>query len=154
MFGTGGAKTDSELWIALRAHGGRRAMKNRAMVGLVCVVLLAAGALVAADAAVKPEKGVIVGTAVELSTYAIQGLGEGSTDAMVARCEQGFPVGIVDEETGAVWVCIYRSNAPASGIGTANETMQEFMGKKVAAQGLKYAAKGVNVLRLSVISEY
>jgi hypothetical protein len=130
------------------------AMNKRALVGLMCVGLLAAGALVAADVAAKPEKGVIVGTAVELSTYAMQGLGAGSTEAMLARCEQGFPVGILEEETGTIWVCVYRSNAPASGMETANETMQEFMGKKVAAQGLKYAAKGVNVLRLSVISEY
>jgi hypothetical protein len=129
-------------------------MNNRVLAGLMCVGLLAAGAFVAADVAAKPEKGVIVGTAIEISTYATQGLGEGSTDAMVARCEQGFPVGIVEAETGTVWVCFYRSNAPASGMETANETMQEFMGKNVAAQGLKYAAKGVNVLRLSVIGEY
>jgi hypothetical protein len=129
-------------------------MKNRTLVGFVFVAMFATAALVAGDAAVTPEKGVIIGTAVELSTYAMQGTGEGSSDAMLARCQQGFPVGIVEEETGIVWVCVYRSNAPASGMETANETLQEFMGKKVAAQGLKYAAKGVNVLRLSVLSEY
>ncbi len=129
-------------------------MNTHRLVVLMCVGLLVAGALVAADVAAKPEKGVIVGTAIELSTYAAQGLGEGSAEAMGARCEQGFPVGIVEEETGTVWVCFYRSNAPASGMEPANKTLQDFMGKKVAAQGLKYAAKGVSVLRLSVISEY
>ena len=129
-------------------------MRNRTLVGFVFVTMFAVGALVAGDAVITPEKGVIIGTAVELSTYASQGLGEGSAEAMSARCEQGFPVGIVEEETGTVWICFYRSNAPASGMEPANKTLQEFMGKKVAAQGLKYAAKGVNVLRLSVISEY
>lgn len=129
-------------------------MNYRVTVAIAMTAILGLVAYVAADATVKPERGVVIGTAVEISTYATQGLGEGSTDAMVSRCAQGFPVGIVEEETGKVWICIYRDNAPASGLETANKAMQEFMGKKIAAQGLKYEAQGVNVMRLSVISEY
>ena len=121
---------------------------------VAAIAVIALGALVSADSAVTPQKGVIVGTAVELSTYAMQGIGEGSAEAMAVRCEQGFPVGIVEEDSGTVWICVYRDNAPASGMEPANKAMQEFMGKKVAAQGLKYEAQGVSVLRLSVISEY
>jgi hypothetical protein len=129
-------------------------MKTRLIVALALVAILGSAAYVSADAAANPQKGVIVGDAVELSTLAMQGMGEGSGEAMVSRCEQGFPVGIVEEETGKVWVCVYRNNAPASSLETANAAMQQFMGKKVAAQGLKYETKGLNVLRLSVISEY
>jgi hypothetical protein len=129
-------------------------MNARVLVALVSSVSLVVGALVAADVGAKPQKGVVVGTAIEISTYAMQGTGEESVEAMLARCEQGFPVGIVEEESGKVWVCFYRDNAPASGVEPANRAMQDFMGKKVAAQGLKYEAQGVNVLRLSVISEY
>jgi hypothetical protein len=129
-------------------------MKRQVLITVAVAAVLASVAYVAADAVAKPERGVIVGTAIEISTYAMQGADEGSTEAMVSRCEQGFPVGIVEEETGTVWVCVYRDNAPASGMGPANKAMQAFMGKKVAAQGLKYPAQGVSVLRLSVISEY
>lgn len=111
-------------------------------------------AYVAADAAVAPDKGVVIGTAIEISTYATQGMTEADIPAMVSRCEQGFPVGILEDETGEMWVCIYRSNAPASALETGNKHLQGFMGKKVTAQGLKYKAKGVNVMRLAVISEY
>jgi hypothetical protein len=111
-------------------------------------------AYVSAEAASAPEKGMVVGTVIEISTYATQGTSEKDIPAMVSRCEQGFPVGIVDEATGDVWVCIYRNNAPASGLETANKVLGPYMGKKVSAQGLKYKAKGVNVIRIAVISEY
>ncbi len=124
---------------------------------LICIAFIAACgtvAYVAADAAVAPEKGIVVGTAIEISTYATQGMTEKDIPAMVARCEQGFPVGILDESSGEVWVCIFRSSAPASGLETGNKRLQEYMGKKISAQGLKYKTKGVNVLRMAVVSEY
>lgn len=128
-------------------------MKKTLMV-IVLAAVLGTVAYVSADAPVQAEKGVVIGTAIEISTYATQGMSEADIPAMVSRCEQGFPVGILEDETGEVWVCIYRSNAPASALETGNKHLQEFMGKKVAAQGLKYKAKGVNVMRLAVISEY
>ena len=53
-----------------------------------------------------------------------------------------------------MWVCVYRNNAPASHLELANKHVTEYIGKKVTVQGLKYKAKGVNVIRMSVISEY
>lgn len=129
-------------------------MNTRFLITLAVSSVLVAGSLVAAEVTSKPQKGVIVGTAIELSSYAMQGADDGAADAMIARCEQGFPVGILEDETGKVWVCVYRDNAPASGMVPANKAMQAFMGKKIAAQGMKYEAQGVNVFRLSVISEY
>ena len=118
----------------------------------VIVASFAAAALVYAQAA-KPEKGVLVGTVVELGTYAMQGIGEEHTAAHKARIEEGFPVGVVTDE-GEVWVCVFRDNAPASHLEPANKHMAEYAGMKCAIQGLKYAAKGVNVIRVSVLSEY
>lgn len=129
-------------------------MKKLALILVICISMLSAVAYVSADVAQKPEKGIIVGTAIEISTYAMKGIDEGSTEAMRNRCELGFPVGILDDETGQVYVCVYRNSAPASGLELANDVMVELMGMKVAAQGLKYRAKGAYVLRLSVISEY
>lgn len=120
------------------------------------VIILSAVAYVAADvdAGISPEKGMVVGTAIEISTYATQGMTEKDIPAMASRCEQGFPVGILDEATGEVWVVIFRSNAPASALETGNKQLQPLIGKKVSAQGLKYRTKGINVMRLAVISEY
>ena len=119
-------------------------------------LVLSAVAYVAADidTSITPEKGIVVGTAIEISTYATQGMTEKDIPAMASRCEQGFPVGILDDSTGEVWVVIFRSNAPASALETGNKQLQPLIGKKVTAQGLKYRARGINVMRLAVISEY
>lgn len=103
----------------------------------------------------KPEKGVLVGVAVELSTLAMQGLEyEGFGEASKTRAEQGFPVGILEEDTGEIWVAVYRDPAPASHMETANHHLAPYMGKKVAVTGLKYKIGNLNVIRCSLISEY
>jgi len=119
----------------------------------IIVTALTSAAWVAADSVAKPERGIVIGQAVELSTHAMNPEGD-LTEAMRARCEQGFPVGIIEEDTGELWVCVYRSSAPASPLETANAELLPLMGKKVAAQGLKFRKDGINVLRLSVVSEY
>ena len=96
----------------------------------------------------------MVGNAIEITTYAMKGLGEEHAAGGRQRAEHGFPVGILEEETGEIWVCVYRNTAPASHLETANKVMAPFIGQKVVVQGLKYRAKGVNVIRVSVISEY
>ena len=55
-------------------------------------IVLSAVAYVAADidTAITPEKGMVVGTAIEISTYATQGMTEKDIPAMASRCEQGF----------------------------------------------------------------
>ena len=127
---------------------------KKSLIAIALISSIGTVAYVAAEAVATPEKGIVVGTAIEISTYATQGMSEKDVAAMVARCEQGFPVGILDEATGDVWICIFRNNAPASALETGNKHLQEFMGKKVSAQGLKYKAKGVNVMRVAVVSEY
>lgn len=129
-------------------------MNKKAVIAVTAVAILCSVAFVSADIQAKPTKGVIMGTAIEISTYAMKGSDEDSVDAMVKRAKEGFPVGIIEEETGTLWVCVYRSSAPASALETANDEMLPLMGKKIVAQGLKYQADGVNVLRMSVISEY
>lgn len=131
-------------------------MKSKYFVLCACAVAaVSAGAWVfAQDAAPKGEKGIIVGDIVELGTFAMQGYTPDLVAAHKARIEEGFPVGLVEEGTGEVWVCVYRNNAPASHLELANKHVAEYIGKKVTVQGLKYKAKGVNVIRMSVISEY
>jgi hypothetical protein len=115
------------------------------------VASLAVGTFVHAQA--KPQKGVLVGTVVDIGSYAMLGMSEDQIPAHKARIEEGFPVGVIDED-GKMWVCVYRDNAPASHLETANKYMADFAGMKCAIQGLKYEADGVNVIRVSVISEY
>ena len=107
-----------------------------------------------ASAAPKAVKGVLVGDAIEISTYAMKGPGEEHFEGGKHRAENGFPVGILEDETGIVWVCVYRDSAPASHLETGNESLAPYIGQKVVVQGLKYTAKGANVIRVSVISEY
>lgn len=115
---------------------------------------LSAMAYVSAQEAAKPEKGVMVGDAIEITTYAMKGHSEEHFPGAKHRAEAGFPVGILEDETGVIWVCAYRNTAPASHLETANKVMAPFIGQKVVVQGLKYRANGVNVIRVSVISEY
>lgn len=131
-------------------------MKRKYSILFVCAAMvLSAGAFVfAQDAAPKGEKGIIVGDLVEIGTYAMQGYTPDLVAAHKARIEEGFPVGILEDETGEMWVAVYRNTAPASHLELANKHVAEYVGKKVTVQGLKYKAKGVNVIRMSVISEY
>ena len=129
-------------------------MKYLTLATVVIVSLFTIIAYVSAGTAPKGEKGILVGDVVDITTYAMQGLGEENVAAFKNRAELGFPVGIVEEGTGRVYICVYRNPAPASGLQLANDVLAPYMGIKVAAQGLKYHAEGVNLLRLSVISEY
>lgn len=128
---------------------------KRVYVALSAAVIasFAAAALVYAQGGVKAEKGVLVGTVIDIGTYAMHGVGEEHVAAHKARIEEGFPVGILAED-GSIWICIYRDNAPASHLEPANRHLAEYAGIKCAVQGLKYEADGVNVIRVSVLSEY
>lgn len=119
--------------------------------GAVAMVLTAVSYV---SAQAKPQKGVLVGTVVEISSYAMKGLGEDTIEGHKSRAEHGFPVGLIEDETGVLWVCTFRSSAPASHLETANKHLAEYMGQKVAMQGQLYRAKGANVIRMSVVSEY
>lgn len=106
------------------------------------------------NAGVEEEKGLVIGHAIEISTYITKGLSPETIEEMKNRTEQGFPVAIIEQDTNELWICIYRNNAPASGLEPGNQKMQEFMGMEVVAQGIKYTENGVNLMRFGNISEY
>lgn len=120
----------------------------------VAFVAILATAVLKVNAEIEPEKGILVGQVVELSTLAMTGDMEANLEAAKARAEEGFPVALIEEETGAMWILVYRNSAPASHLELANKHVQEYMGMQVVVQGLKYAKDGVNVIRFSTISEY
>lgn len=129
-------------------------MKNLTLAAALVLSIFTAVAFVSAGEAPEATKGIIVGNVIDLTTYAMKGPGDDNIEAYKNRAVLGFPVGIVEEETGRVYVCVYRNPAPASGLQLANDILAPYMGMKVAAQGLKYHAKGINLFRLSIISEY
>ena len=123
--------------------------------GVLGTIFVFGGAAYVNAQAAKPEKGVIVGLAVEISTYVMKGPeADGFSETCTSRSEQDFPVAIIEEETGDVYFCIYRDPAPASHTVKANKILTEYMGQKVVVQGLKYKRNGINLIRVSVISEY
>lgn len=129
-------------------------MKYCTLATVIIASLFTAVAYVSAGEAPVAVKGIIVGDVIDITTYAMKGQSGDNTEAYKSRAGLGFPVGIVEEETGRVYICVYRNPAPASGLQLANNVLAPYMGMKVAAQGLKFHADGVNLLRLSVISEY
>ena len=131
-------------------------MKKLIVITLCLVAAVLSGAAyVHAQDAPKPEKGVLVGECIALANYAMRGdRGEDAAEPGKYQAEQGFPVGIIEEETGDVFIAVWRNSAPASHLETANKAFAELMGKKVAVQGLIYRQKGLNLIRASLISEY
>ena len=108
-----------------------------------------------AGADVTPEKGMIIGEVVELTAYAM--IGSDSEDYLktaMSRAEHGFPVAVIEEDTGKLWIPAYRHSAPASHLELANKHLVDLIGKKAVFQGLKYEYNGINVIRFSVASEY
>lgn len=129
-------------------------MKTKLLImTLVLGVALSLGVM-QVTAGTQGEKGIVVGDAVELSTVGMKGLSPDVIDEMKSRAGQGFPVGIIEEETGTLWICVYRNSAPASGMQPANAILADYLGTKVVVQGLKYKNSGVNVIRFSNVSEY
>lgn len=102
----------------------------------------------------KAEKKLIIGDVIELSTFAMKDEEEDLTGATRSRLEQGFPAAIVEDETGDVYVAVYKNPAPASKLERGNEHLLEFVGKKVVANGLVYERNGIKVIRMSLVSEY
>lgn len=131
-------------------------MKKLVALSLVAVIAVSTAAVVSAqNDGPKPEKGMIIGTAVELSTYGMKDMEGGDmAEAMRSRAEQGFPLGIIEEETGELWIPVFRHTAPASPLETANTKLTPLMNKMVAMQGLMYKQGNVNVIRFNLVSEY
>ena len=120
----------------------------------VAVLAIFATAVVSVSAAPKPVKGILIGQIVELTTLSMTGDVKTNLETAKSRAEHGFPVGLIEEETGTVWMLAYRSAAPASHLEVANKHVQEYMGMKVVMQGLQYKNGGVNTIRFTTVSEY
>ena len=91
------------------------------------VIAMVFSAVTYVSAQAKGEKGVLVGTVIEITSYAMKGLGEETIEGHKNRAEHGFPVGLLEDETGVVWICTFRSSAPASHLETANERLIEYI---------------------------
>lgn len=131
-------------------------MKNKWMVAVSgLAVALCAIAYVSASAEPKPVNGTIIGVVIDIADYAMFGrLGEEHADSGKYRAEHGFPIGILEEETGTVWIAVYRLPVPAAGLQTANSTLAPLMGQQIVAQGLLYRAPGVSLIRVALAREY
>lgn len=111
----------------------------------------------AIDFAEYPKRGIIIGNVIELSTYAMMPNEDGTEkyiEASRARAEQGFPVGIVEEGSGEVYLAFHKPTAPASSMTPANGKLAPLMGKRIVAAGLRYKKDGVSVFRITVMSEF
>lgn len=130
-------------------------MKKVHIAWMAAVVLTLALSSATIAGTPKAEDGMIIGEVIDITSYAMfNRTGAENADAGKYRVEHGFPVGILEDGTGDIWIAVYRIPVPAAGLQTANATLLPHVGNKIVAQGLKYRAKGVNVVRLSLVSEY
>lgn len=96
----------------------------------------------------------LMGEVIDIAGYAMRDArGEEGAAAGKFRANGGFPVGILEAETGEIYVAVYKDPAPASSLRPANSLLAELMGKEVVVRGKVYRAKGVNVVEISVASE-
>ncbi|GEM_PF-2280503 len=124
--------------------------------GAIVAALIGVGMILGSAAlAQRQQRVTVVGDVVDLVGLAMRGQGGDYTaEAMKFRVEHGFPVGLIEEESGAVYLVVYRDPAPAAHLETANKTLLPFVGKKVAAQGRIYEGKGYKVLEVAIVGEY
>ena len=108
-----------------------------------------------AQQAPKPETGMIVGEVIDVTTYTMKGArGKDMEEAGKYRANLNFPIAIIEEATGDVFIAVYKNPAPASELDMANRILMEWMGKKVTAQGRIYRAPGINLIEIRVAHEY
>jgi len=130
-------------------------MKKIACIALAFAVAAGVMTHVNAEVKVEQEKGIVVGEVIDLVNYAMYGrMGEDHVEECNYRAENGFPLGVLEEETGTVYVAVFRLPVPAAGLQTANAALTPYMGQKVVVQGLKFHAPGLDMIRVSAIGEY
>lgn len=127
---------------------------KKILVVFAAIAIAATASVGIVAAADKAEKKLVIGDVIELSTFAMKDEGEDLVGATRSRLEQGFPAGILEDETGDVYVAVYKNPAPASSLERGNEHLLEYVGKKIVANGLVYERNGIKVIRLSLVSEY
>ena len=119
---------------------------------LLILVAVALGGVVYSQGL--PKRSTVMGEVIDIAGYTMKGaMGEEHAEAGQFRAENGFPVGILEDESGAVYVALYRNPAPASSLETANKILAPLMGKKVVAQGRVYKKEGIQSIEIAVVSE-
>jgi hypothetical protein len=127
---------------------------KKVIMALSVFAVAAAASVSMVSAQDKAEKKLVIGEVIELSTFAMKDEGEDQVEATRSRIEQGFPAAILEDETGDIYVAVYKNPAPASSLERGNEHLLEYVGKKVVANGLVYERNGMKVIRMSLVSEY
>ena len=130
-------------------------MKKWLSVCIAAVLVLGATVYVAAQGQPgKLRKGMVLGEVVDIFGYISRGaMGERYAEAGKFRAEKGFPVGILEDETGKLFIAVYKNPAPASGVETANKKLAELVGKKAIAQGQIWEKDGLQAIQIRVVSE-
>lgn len=130
-------------------------MKKMHLFVAATLVLSVAWAFTAPAGTPEPKEGVLIGEVVDIAGYGMFGrLGKENSEAGQYHSSHGFPVGILEEETGDLWIALYRLPVPAAGVQTANAILTPHMGTMVVVQGVQYRRPGLNLIRLSLVSEY
>ncbi len=130
-------------------------MKKLAVAGALAVLVLGLALYNGVEAAPKGEKIMVIGEVIDIANFAMKGWsGEEYAEAGQHHAEKGLPLGILEEETGKLVIPVYKNPAPASTLESANKLLEPYMGKKVVVQGLKYSKQGIDVIRISIVSEY
>ena len=120
----------------------------------VCTVMAYVSAGVAEGGPLEKEA-VIIGEVIDIANYGMLGRrGAEHREGGLYRAKHGFPIGILEEETGKIYIAVYRVPVPAAGLTTANGVLSPFMGQTVVVGGFTYSTPGLDVIQVSIVSEY
>ena len=124
----------------------------RRIIGTLAVVVLGlflvGGLSYAAEVAKNGEKKLISGEVVSVWNYLARDQhGEEQRGFSVRLAEKGLPIGILDDESGEIYIAVV--DGPVSAV----RKLVPFMGMKVNAQGPVYRKAGVNLIEIQVVAE-
>ena len=128
-------------------------MKRWTIYTIAIAIALSTTAFVGAQQ--RAKKTMIVGEVIDVVDYTMKGW-HGAEHAESGRyhAENGFPVAILEEETGEIYIATHKKSAPAAVMELANGLLIPFMGQKVVIQGHAYKADGINLVEVAIIGEY
>ena len=123
--------------------------RNIGALGVVVFsVFLIAGVSLAARDAKNGEKKLISGEVVSVWNYLARDQhGEEQRGFSVRLAEKGLPIGILDDESGEIFIAV------VDGPGSAVRKLVPFMGMRVNAQGPVYHKAGVHLIEIQVVAE-
>jgi hypothetical protein len=124
----------------------------RRIIGTLAVVVLSVflvgGVSFAVQVAENGETKLISGEVVSVWNYLVRDQhGEEYRGSGVRLAEKGLPIGILDDESGEIYIAVVH------GPGSAVRKLVPYMGMKVNAQGPVYHKAGVNLIEIQVVAE-